>query len=103
MATDPLVCHDPMVSCQLNIKSKKARRPQVTQVHVFKHIILRITNSRLTVDGSGIRIRGNGQTLLDTFKTPVIALGGGKDSPQGIAQGIEWNDVRGRDGRHDSR
>ena len=51
-------------------------------------------------DGGRIRVRGNGRTLLDTLETPVIALGSGKDCPQRIAQGIEWNNVGGGDGRH---
>ena len=52
------------------------------------------------IDGGGIRIRSNGQTPLDMPEAPVIVLGGGKDSPQRITQGIKQNDVGGGDGRH---
>ena len=52
------------------------------------------------IDGGGVRIGGYGRTLLDALETPVIALGGSEDRPQRIAQGIEWNNVGGRDGRH---
>ena len=52
------------------------------------------------VDGGRVRIGGDGQTPPNTLETPVIALGGGEDGPQRIAQGIEWDDVRGRESRH---
>jgi hypothetical protein len=67
---------------------------------VFEHIIPRVSNRRLTIDGGGIRIRSHRRAPLDALETPVIALGGGKDGAQGVAQGIERNDVRGGDSRH---
>ena len=100
VATNPLVRHDPTVSCQLTSNSKKARHPQVTQVNVLEHIIHRITKSQPTIDGSRIGIRSDDRAPFDTFETLVITLSGGKDGPQRIAQRIEWDDVRGRDGRH---
>jgi hypothetical protein len=36
----------------------------------------------------------------DTLETPVIALSGSEEGAQGIAQGIERNNIRGRDSGH---
>ena len=52
------------------------------------------------IDGGRIGIGSDGRTPLDALEAPVIVLGSGEESTQGIAQGIEWNNVRGRDGRH---
>ena len=89
------------MSCQLTTSSKKARHPHVTQVDVLKHIIHRITKSRPTIDGSRIRVGSDGRALLDVFKTLVIMLSSSKDSPQRIPQGIERDDIRSGDGRHE--
>jgi hypothetical protein len=52
------------------------------------------------IDSGGIGIQSHRRAPLDALETPVIALSGSEDSAQGIAQGIEQNDVRGRDGGH---
>ena len=54
------------------------------------------------IDGGRIGIGSDGRTPLDALEAPVIVLGGGKDSSQGVAQGIERNNVGGGDGRHGS-
>ena len=63
-------------------------------------MILQITECQPTVDGSRVGIGSNGRTPPDALETPVIALGGGEDGPQGITQRIEGNDVGSGDGRH---
>jgi hypothetical protein len=52
------------------------------------------------IDVGRVGIRAYRQTSLDTLETPVIVLGDGEDSPQGIPQRIKWNNVGVGDGWH---
>jgi hypothetical protein len=72
----------------------------VTHVDISKHIIPWIRDGRPTIDSSGIGIQRYRRPPSKMLETPVIALGGGKDRPQRIAQGIEWNNVRVGDNGH---
>jgi hypothetical protein len=83
-----------------NTKGDATGNPQISHVDVLEHIIPWIRDCRLTIDGGGVGIWSHRRAPLDMLETPVIALGGGKDSSQGIAQGVERNDVRGRDSWH---
>jgi hypothetical protein len=98
--TDPLVRQDPMEYRQLGINSQKVTHPHIAHIDVLKHIISRVRDCQPTIDGGRVGIRRHSRAPLDMLETPVIALGGGEESAQGIPQGIEGNDVRGRDGGH---
>jgi hypothetical protein len=52
------------------------------------------------IDGGGIGIWSHRRPPLKMLETLVIALGGSKDCPQRIAQGIEQNNVGVRDSGH---
>jgi hypothetical protein len=73
--------------------SEKATHPHIVQINVLKHVIPRISNHQMMIDGGRVRIRTRHRAPLDMLESPVITLGCSKDCPQGIAKRIKGNDV----------